>query len=81
MTYRFNGPMGREYMKKRREQKRLEAEERNARTLPENRRAFREGRSTRVQSLSEADQEALRNDTDAPEAKYIPSPDKTGRLT
>lgn len=39
--YRFDGPMGKDYMKKRRAQKREEAEERNARTLPENRRQYR----------------------------------------
>ena len=46
--YRFNGPMGKDYMKKRRAQKREEAEERNARTLPENRRAYRRAQQEKI---------------------------------
>jgi hypothetical protein len=41
MTYTWNGRAGRGAMAQHRAKKREEAEERNARTLPENRRAYR----------------------------------------
>lgn len=59
MTYTWNGPAGKDAMKKRRTQKREEAEARQA--------AYDAKRG--VVSLSEADKEAIRNDTDAPVAQ------------
>jgi hypothetical protein len=41
----FHGPQGKGAMRRHREQKRLEAEERNAGTPVERRRAYREGTS------------------------------------
>jgi hypothetical protein len=46
MTFKWDGAAGKDAMKRRREQKRKEAEERNAQTLPENRRAYRREHGT-----------------------------------
>lgn len=41
MTYTWNGPAGKDAMKKRRQRKRDEAEARQANVLPENTRQYR----------------------------------------
>lgn len=81
MAFTWNGRAGRGAMAQHRAKKRAEAEARQAAVLPENTRAYREGRYKWPHSLTDKDREILRNNTSASEAKYIPA-DKTekGRL-